>query len=86
VLGTVWIPAAQSKRRSSAGACVDGNWTQLSPRSCGRPCTRQRARGQSQGQVAVYQYCRSRVHEVVAHRPQSNVGDFTSFRVGRRRG
>jgi hypothetical protein len=25
VLGTVWIPAAQSKRRSSAGACVDGN-------------------------------------------------------------
>src|SRR6516164_11248692 len=27
VLGTVWIPAAQSKRRSSAGACVDGNWT-----------------------------------------------------------
>jgi len=24
VLGTVWIPAAQSKRRSSAGACVDG--------------------------------------------------------------
>ena len=30
VLGAVWIPAAQSKRRSSAGACVDGNWTQLS--------------------------------------------------------
>ena len=29
VLGTVWIPAAQSKRRSSAGACVDGNWRQL---------------------------------------------------------
>src|SRR5262249_27746320 len=27
VLGTVWIPAAQSKRRSSAGACVDGSWT-----------------------------------------------------------
>ena len=25
MLGTVWIPAAQSKRRSSAGACVDGN-------------------------------------------------------------
>src|SRR5215472_12668988 len=24
VLGTVWIPAAQSKRRSSADACVDG--------------------------------------------------------------
>jgi hypothetical protein len=30
VLGTVWIPAAQSKRRSSAGACVDRSWTQLS--------------------------------------------------------
>jgi len=25
VLGTVWIPAAQSKRQSSAGACVDEN-------------------------------------------------------------
>ena len=37
-VGTVWIPAAQSKRRSSAGACVDGNWTQLSPLSRGRPC------------------------------------------------
>ena len=37
-LGTVWIPAAQSKRRSSAGACVDGNWTQLSPLSRGRLC------------------------------------------------
>ena len=38
VLGTVRILAAQSKRRSSAGACVDGNWTQLSPASCSRPC------------------------------------------------
>jgi hypothetical protein len=37
VLGTVWIPAARSKRRSSAGACVDRSWTQLSPLSCGRP-------------------------------------------------
>src|SRR6516164_270980 len=37
-VGTVWIPAAQSKRRSSTGACVDGNWTQLSPLSRGRPC------------------------------------------------
>ena len=36
VLGTVWIPAVQSKRRSSAGACVDGNWTQLSPPSHAR--------------------------------------------------
>ena len=25
VFGTVWIPAAQSKRRLSAGACVDEN-------------------------------------------------------------
>src|SRR5215472_16979314 len=31
VLGTVWIPAAQSKRRSSAGACVDGNWNAAKP-------------------------------------------------------
>ena len=38
VLGTVRILAAQSKRRSSAGACVDGNWTQLSPASRSRPC------------------------------------------------
>ena len=38
VLGTVWIPAAQSKLQSSAGACVDGNWTQLNPPSHGRPC------------------------------------------------
>ena len=29
VLGTVWIPAAQSKLQSSAGACVDGNRTVL---------------------------------------------------------
>jgi hypothetical protein len=29
VLGTVWIPAAQSKLQSSAGACVDGNRTAL---------------------------------------------------------
>ena len=36
VLGTVWIPAAQSKRRSSAGACVDGNWRQPSAPSRGR--------------------------------------------------
>ena len=38
VLGTVWIPAAQSKLQSSAGACVDGNWTQLNPPSHGSPC------------------------------------------------
>ena len=29
VLGTVWIPAAQSKLQSSAGACIDGNRTAL---------------------------------------------------------
>ena len=38
MLGTVWILTAQSKRRSSAGACVDENWTQLSPPSRGRSC------------------------------------------------
>ena len=29
VHGTAWIPAAQSKLQSSAGACVDGNRTAL---------------------------------------------------------
>jgi hypothetical protein len=29
VLGRVWIPVAQSKLQSSAGACVDGNRTAL---------------------------------------------------------
>ena len=28
-VGTVWIPAAQSKLQSSAGACIDGNRTAL---------------------------------------------------------
>jgi hypothetical protein len=37
VLGTVWRLADRSKRRSSDGACVDGNRTQLSPLSHGRP-------------------------------------------------
>jgi hypothetical protein len=38
ILGTMWKLPARSKRRSSAGACVDGKWMQLNPQSRGSPC------------------------------------------------
>jgi hypothetical protein len=76
-LGTVSIPAAQSKRRSSVGACVEGDWTQLSPHAA-PGCARSRSKrmaGFKQPDFIVRREAAAKVRKLELERFRAKIAD-----------